>query len=170
MATAALAGSDREWIEDHDASEMVLGARYRLVMTIRAPYTIGNITKLEDSLRLGVGVNNAAAFLKIKDEITIEQFQASYPTNQVGGTPTWKFTMIFRKTGGGTPLAIIIGAIALVVTLSILAAVVGHTIEKEAAKVKDVATSTVFNPFFIVAAVIVVLAVYGRSLKSIGGK
>jgi hypothetical protein len=158
-----------EWVGVDENAEAEPGARYRLRMTVRAPYTIQNIEKLESSLRFGTALNNIAAVAKIKEAITIESFQASYPKSQTGGTPTWDFTMVFTKTGKGTPLLIIIGAIALVVTLSILAAVVGHTVEKEGVKIKDIATSTVFNPFFIIAAVIVVLAIKGRSLRSIGG-
>lgn len=158
-----------EWVGVDENAEAEIGARYRLRMTVRAPYTVSNIEKLENALRLGAGLNNLAAFLKIKQAITIETFQASYPKTMTGGTPTWDFTMIFKKTGQGTPLAVIIGAVALVVTLSILAAVVGHVVEKEGVKIKDIATTTIFNPFFIVAAVIVVLAVKGRSLRSIRG-
>lgn len=162
-------GDERTWEDVHDETPMVMGARYRLTMNVRAPYTTANIQKLESALRMGVGLNNAAAYLKLKDTITIEGFQAHFPKGETGGTPTWKFTMMFRKTGGGTPLAVIIGVIALIATLSILCAVVGHTVEKEGEKIKSVAAATFFNPFFLIAAVIVILAVKGRSLKSIRG-
>lgn len=167
--TVSQIGSDKDWEPVHPSTDMVLGQRYRLTMRIRAPYTPTNIQRLEDSLRLGVAVKNIAEYVQMKQTIKIEGFQAHYPNEQVGGTPTWAFTMIFVKVGGGTPLAVIIGAVALVVTLSILCAVVSSTIEKEGAKIKDIGVSTVFNPFFLVAAVIVVLAWKGRSLKSIGG-
>jgi len=174
--TATPAATTRTWVPVSDQEDMVLGQRYRLTMTVRAPYTVANIQKLEDALRLKVGVENLAESLLLKRSITIEGFQASYPSGQTGGTPTWKFTMTFVKTGGGTPLFVIIGAVALIATLAILCAVVGHTVEKEGTKIggligdaKDAAVSTVFNPFFLIAAVIVVLAVKGRSLKSIRG-
>ncbi len=175
--TGASPSDSRLWEPVPDSQNMVMGQRYRLRMTIQAPYTAANIKKLEDTLRLGTGVNNLGAWLQLKQTITIEQFIASYPKSTItGATPTWTFTMIFTKTGGGTPLAVIIGLVALVVTLSILASVVSHTIEKEGGKIGSLidttagaAKSTIFNPFFIIAAVIVVLAIKGRSLKSIRG-
>ena len=156
------------WQPAQDLDESVVGARYRLNMTIKAPYTIGNIEKLESALRWGTGLNNLAAQTGLREKITIETFTAHYPKDAKASPPTWSFTMVFRKTSLGTPLHIIIGLVALVVTLSILAAVVGHTIEKEGTKIQAL-TDTVLNPFVIIAAVIIVLAVSGRSLKSVGG-
>jgi len=158
------------WEPARDLDESIVGARYRLNMTIRAPYTPGNIEKLEDALRLGVGANNTAAAVGLREKIEVESFTAHYPKDGImsGKTPIWSFTMTFRKTALGTPLAVIIGLIALVVTLSILAAVVSHTIEKEGTKIQGLA-DTVLNPFVIIAAVIVVLAISGRSLKNVGG-
>lgn len=163
-------GSDKAWEPVADSADLQMGARYRLTMRIRAPYTIENIQRLEDCLRLGVGVKNIAESIMLKQTIRIEGFQAHYPNEQTGGTPVWAFTMIFTKVGGGTPIALIVGAIALVITLSILCAVVGHTVEKEGSKIQEIGAATVFNPFFLIAAVIVVLALTGSSLKSIGGK
>lgn len=159
---------DSGWVPANDLEESVVGARYRLKMTIRAPYTSANIQKLESALRWGTGINNVAAGVGLREKIVVESFQAHYPTNAVGSTPTWAFTMTFTKTSRGTALHVIIGLVALVATLSILAAVVGHTIDKQGTKIQGL-TNTVLNPFVIVAAVIIVLAVSGRSLKNIGG-
>jgi hypothetical protein len=165
---ASHAPSNTNWEAAQDLDESVVGARYRLNMTIRAPYTIGNIEKLETALRWGTGLNNVAAATGLKEKITIESFVVHYPRDPKSQNPTWSFTMVFRKTSIGTPLHIIIGLVALVVTLSILAAVVGHTIEKEGTKIQGLA-DTVLNPFVIIAAVIIVLALSGRSLKNVGG-
>lgn len=162
---------DTSWVPVDRNEEAVVGAKYRLTQTVRAPYTAKNIEKLEQSLRYGVGFKNFTDWRSLNEKISITRFVAHYPTGGAAGTPTWKFTMEFTKTSKGSPLLVIIGLVALIVTLSILASVVGSTIEKEADKVKDVAGATVFNPFFLIAAVIVVLAVTGSSLMSLkGGK
>lgn len=164
------------WEPAHDLDESEVGALYRLRCEVRADYSVNNITRLEQALRYGEGVNNTAAWLGMREKIEILSFQAHYPKNTMGGAPTWEFTCTFKKTATGTPLAVIVGLVALVVSVSIFAAVVGHTIEKEGSKIgglvdktADAAKATLFNPFFIIAAVIVVLAVKGRTLKSIGG-
>jgi hypothetical protein len=138
-------------------------------MSVKAPYTADNIDKLENALRLKVaGQNIMAKILQLHETVNVESFQAVFPKGGAAGTPVWQFRMIFTKTKVGSPLIIIIGAVSLIVTLTILCSVVGNTIEKEADKVKDLGESTVFNPFFLIAAVIVVLALTGRSLTSIG--
>ena len=159
------------WVPVNPNEEAIVGKKYRLTQTVRAPYTSKNIEKLEQSLRYGVGFKNLTDWRSLNEKISITRFVAHYPTGGAAGTPTWKFEMEFTKTSKGSPLLVIIGIVALIVTLSILASVVGSTIEKEADKVKDVAGATVFNPFFLIAAVIVVLAITGANLKGMtGGK
>jgi len=138
-------------------------------MKVKAPYTPGNIERLEQALRFGTGVRNIAQGVGLREVIKIERFEASYPQDGAQGTSIWEFSMIFTKTTYGSPLAVIIGIATAIAMAAILCAVVGHTIEKEGGALKDLGQSTIFNPFFLVAAVIIVLAFSGRSLKSIGG-
>jgi hypothetical protein len=159
----------RSWMQVSQNDESVPGARYRLRMKVKAPYTPGNIERLEQALRFGTGVRNVAQGVGLREVISIERFEASFPKDGAQGTPIWEFSMVFTKKTYGSPLAVIIGITTALAMAAILCAVVGHTIEKEADTLKDLGTDTIFNPFFLVAAVIIVLAFSGRSLKSIGG-
>lgn len=106
-----------------ETTELVLGEKYRLRLTLTGPYNADTPARIKAAIETGAGLNNALAsqhFL-MKNIVRIDKVDVSAPTQDQRLFRWDAFTVdvYFTKVGQGTPILLVIGVVVAVVLFAL---------------------------------------------------
>lgn len=106
-----------------ESSELVMGERYRLRLTLAGPYDAKTPGKIHDMVMSGAGLNNALAsqHALLHNIVRIDAVDVSTPNtdSRIFAWDTFVVDITFTKVGAGSPVILIAGILIAVILFAL---------------------------------------------------